>query len=243
MSRTKISVRFQTIDALTTEFETNLTNGGTFISDAPPLEEREECDIEFIHPLNTLTLIVHARVVWIAPDNSGAGVAFVGFGPEQRDEIESFVRSTTPENTPILDAALEDPQNQSVHQRLRNLSVTEQLRIARSGNSNERIALERIYGKSVWEALLHNNKLTIPEVARIARMGALPKPLVETIVANPSWVASPPVRRALLTNPRLTRDQIPKVLKSMPQSELRLVPKQMAYTAIVRETARRLLKH
>ena len=36
--------------------------------------------------------------------------------------------------------------------------------------------LERLYGKQVWESLLHNAKVTVPEVARIARKGTIPRP-------------------------------------------------------------------
>jgi hypothetical protein len=107
---------------------------------------------------------------------------------------------------------------------------------------NERMVLERIYGKSVWEALLRNPRLTMPEVARIANMGALPGPLVELILANGAWLASPAVRRALLGHPRLGADSIAKVLRAMPQGELKLVPKQTTYSAQVREAARRILR-
>jgi len=49
------------------------------------------------------------------------------------------------------------------------------------------------------------------------------------------------VRRALLSNPRLRRDLITRVLKAMPGAELRLVPKQTSYPAAVRDAARKLL--
>jgi hypothetical protein len=128
------------------------------------------------------------------------------------------------------------------HERLRNLNAAEQHRIARDGDVNERVLLERIYGKAVWEPLLRNPRLGLPEVARIARMGALPRPLIEIIVGNAGWLKSPEVRRALLSNPRLGADQIPRVLRLLARHELRLVPAQTAYPPPVRDAARRLLK-
>ena len=263
MPHRDIKIEFNSRDDLLKEFETNLKNGGTFVAKITSLQEHDECDIVLYHPVTNDTLTIHAKAVWIAPDHSGAGVAFIGFTPEKRDEIYSFViqanqsqsipdaqtssgpepgETDSPREESILDAYDDgDGNTQSLHQRLRNLSVMEQHKVARGNVPSERIALERIYGKTVWEPLLQNPRLTIPEVARIARMGALPVPMVELIVSNATWVSSPPVRRALLTNPRLGRDQIPRVLKSMPQAELRLVPKQMGYTAAVRETARRML--
>ncbi len=140
------------------------------------------------------------------------------------------------------DEEKEDRAPLNAHERLRGLSPAEQYKIARDGEINERIVLERLYGKGVWEALLANPRLTPPEVARIARMGSLPRPQLEHILTNPAWLASPQVRRALLSNPRLPRDGVDKVLRATPKAELRLIPKQVSYPPGVRELATRLLK-
>ncbi len=129
-----------------------------------------------------------------------------------------------------------------VHIRLRNLSMAEQLKLAHHGEQQERILLERLYGKTVWEALLRNPRITAPEVGRIARMGSLPKPLLEIIVGNSSWLQIPEIRRALLGNPRLAPELISRVLRLLPRHELKIVPGQLAYPAAVRDVARRMLK-
>ncbi len=129
-----------------------------------------------------------------------------------------------------------------VHVRVRNLSMAEQMKLAHQGEQQERILLERLYGKTVWEALLRNPRITAPEVARIARMGALPKPLLEIIVSNSGWLQIPEIRRALLGNPRLAPEMIIRVLRLLPKHELKIVPGQLAYSAAVRDVARRMLK-
>ena len=73
-------------------------------------------------------------------------------------------------------------------------------------------------------------------------MGALPRPLVELIVGNGSWLQNAEVRRALLANPRLGTDQILRVLRVLPKHELKLVPAQTAYPTAVRDAARRMLR-
>jgi hypothetical protein len=103
------------------------------------------------------------------------------------------------------------------------------------------MALERMYGPTVWETLLRNSRLTIPEVARIGRKGTLPRPLVDVIAANPSWIAAGEVQRALLSNPRSSPAVIEKVLRGMSRSDLQLVPQQTAYPGPVREAAKRML--
>ena len=126
------------------------------------------------------------------------------------------------------------------HERIRNLSYSDQQKLAREGEQQERTLLERLYGKTVWEALLLNPRITVHEVGRIACKGALPKALLETIVSNRAWLANAQVRRGLLTNPRLSRERIVQVLRSMPKAELKLVQKQSIYNPTVREAARKL---
>ncbi len=94
----------------------------------------------------------------------------------------------------------------------------------------------------MWEALLRNPRVTGPEVARIARMGSLPRPMIELIVSNGAWLQIPEIRRALLSNPRLGTDQIQRVLRLMPKHELKLAAIQTAYPMAVRNTARSMLK-
>jgi hypothetical protein len=130
----------------------------------------------------------------------------------------------------------------NMRERLRGLTLAEQIRKANSGDPNERITLERMYGKNVWEALLRNPRLTSPEVARIARMGTLPRIMIEAIVGNGAWLQIPEVRRALLVNPRLGTDQILRVLRLMPRHEIKLAAQQTAYPHAVRDVAKRLAR-
>lgn len=132
------------------------------------------------------------------------------------------------------------PRN--VHERLRGLNLAAQLKLAAAGELHERIVLERLYGKNVWETLLRNPRLTPPEVSRIARYGSLPRVLLEIIVASNTWLQAPEVRRALLSNPRLATDQIMKVLRLMPKHELKLAAVQTAYSHGVRTAAKLILR-
>lgn len=130
----------------------------------------------------------------------------------------------------------------TMHERLRGLTIVQQLKKANSPDPTERMTLERIYGKTVWEALLRNSRLTAPEVARLARMGTMPRTLIELIVSNGSWLQIAEVRRALLTNPRLGVDQILRVLRLLPKHELKVAASLMTYPHAVRDAAKRLLK-
>jgi hypothetical protein len=139
-----------------------------------------------------------------------------------------------------LAAGTRGPRN--VQERLRGLNLAAQIKLATNGELHERIVLERLYGKNVWETLLRNPRLTAPEVSRIARYGSLPRVLLELILANNAWLQVPEVRRALLANPRLGTDHIMKVLRLTPKHELRLAAVQTAYPHAVRNAAKQLLR-
>ena len=132
-------------------------------------------------------------------------------------------------------------QTQSVMQRIRAMPTAEALRLARSPDPQERVALERIHGKLAWEPLLRNPSLSLPEVMRIAAMGTLPAMLLDIIVANAAWLSNEQVRRILLANRSLKGQNIMTVLRHLPKPELELAMKQAAYSWAVRDTARRLL--
>lgn len=141
------------------------------------------------------------------------------------------------------DAGTGDVQRQvRRHERLRNLNATDQVKLARRGEFSDRIMLERLYGRGVWEALLQNPKLTLPEVATMARKGSMPRPLLELITDNNAWVQSALVRRALLTNPRVSSEAILKLLRMTPKHEVRSIWKTTTYSQLVRETAKKVLE-
>jgi len=152
---------------------------------------------------------------------------------EPNEELEGDDDSGTDEERKI---------SRSMHERLRGLSLHEQVKKAHSPDASERMMLERMYGKAVWEPLLRNPRLTAPEVARLARMGTLPRTMLEVIVGNGSWLQIPEVRRALLSNPRLGTDQILRVLRLMPKHELKLASTQSVYPHAVRDAAKRLVR-
>jgi hypothetical protein len=180
---------------------------------------------------------IAARVVFV--DANGAGLQ-LELTPALREQL------TKKEQAPELsDEEQADPEKKSkalaLHERLRGLNFAQQIKHASSPDPQERIMLERYYGKAVWEALLRNPRLSPPEVARISRMGQLPKHLLEVICNNGAWLQIPEVRRALLSNPRLTTDQILRVLRHLPKPELKVTSTQAVYPHAVRDAARRLL--
>jgi hypothetical protein len=227
----RLILEFDDVETLQNELETNLVHGGALVPGEASLPERAPCALVLVHPITGRELELPAEVVFVKREGAEAatGLHLCEFGDDVVEALRAFV------------AEQAVTRRVSVQQQVRSLSVAEQHKLARKGNYAERLALERAFGKSVWEALLHNPRLTKPEVARIARMGTLPNPLIETIATNAAWVSSPEVRRALLGNPRLSGALVDRVLRALPKRELQAVPKQTAYPNAVRNAARRLL--
>ena len=239
----------------------DIAAGGVFVPDCT-LKINAECTLLVRGSTEELELV--ARVVYVDP-NGGAGLELVGFTPALRDHLTRIMTAwSVPADEPIdlgiepepeaardaepelTDEEQADPAKRrhalTLHERLRGLTLAQQIKAAASPDPQERVLLERFYNKNVWEPLLRNPRLTPPEVARLARLGSLPKPLLEIIVSNGSWLQMPEVRRALLANPRLSTDQIVRVLRLLPKSELKLATTQTAYPHAVRDAARRMMK-
>jgi len=228
----------------------NLERGSVVAAGVTGLPRGADLDVELAFPSGE-RLTMPGRAVLTTADGTifafdGADLAALGRhlaapgSQAQPPAAAGQAAEPAVEGEDAEDGSEAPPHN--VQERLRGLSVVEQLRVARDGTLTERVALERLYGKMVWEALLRNTRVTVPEVARMARMGTMPRPLLELIVANPAWLQVPQVRRALLSNPRLSQEMVHRVLVVLPRDELQLVPQITAYPPSVRMAAKAMLK-
>jgi hypothetical protein len=238
---------FASLQELSEELDRNLRHGGAFCPGAAPMDEMAQVVLELGHPEGGDPLELDAEVVFVKRDDPGSGVGLhlKGFSPAVLDQIRGFAqpRPQPAEASEPEEQRLLGQEASRLMDRLKNLNIAQQQRVARDGSVTERVALERIYGKAVWEGLLKNQRLSPPEVARIARMGTAPIAILDTIVANGAWLASGEVRRALLSNTRLGEDAILKVLRASPRHELQLVANQTTYHARVRKAAKGMLPH
>jgi hypothetical protein len=224
-------VEFRDISELRHVYERELLHSGYFLRDGEALREREHCRLILHHPAGG-RLELEAEVVWLSPE--GVGLQLLHFDEDLKQRLHDFVDDVRPVARVAHQA--------NPYLRLRSLPLAEQLRRARSGELQDRVALERLYGKSVWETLLTNPRLTVAEVSRLARKGTLPLPLVDLIAGNEGWISNPEVRRSLLSNPRLRGRSLERILSVIPRAELKLIEQQTAYPSHVREAARRRVK-
>jgi hypothetical protein len=227
-----ITLRLPDQDALEREYEDHLRHGRAFVAGATEHEPFAPVKLVLVHPRGGADLTLRAQVVMVARDTPepGVGVELCDFDEDAALALADFVGRPR--------AARRDAH---IYDRLRGMPVAEQQKLARAGDLGERVALERVFSKTVWEALLANPRITLPEVARIARKGTVPRPILDQIVDHAVWAKTPPVRRALLSNPRIGSETIDKLLRATPKRELKLIERQTIYPSAVREAARQRL--
>lgn len=224
-------------------FATELRFRRAFVSGKFAIRERERCCLLVMHPQGG-SFSVEAEAVYLRAEEPGAGIGLdlVGLDADKLAGLEAFVRQAA--ESPAADsdrASSDEPGTRNIYARIRQLNLPERQKVARQGLLSERVALERTFGGSVWEALLQNSSLTVPEVASIAKKGTLPQPLVTVIVANGGWLASGEVRRALLGNPRVNGAQLDRVLRAAPKTELKQIAQMSPYRSQVRMAAKKML--
>lgn len=228
----QLTLRFDDVEALAAELESNLGLGRAFVPGGEGVAVRQRCELVLVHPEGGDSLALEAEAVWVKAEEPGAGIGLVlcGFDAGVAERLGRFAEGRKGGVAPPTDP----------HARVRLYNAAERIKAAREADYAERIALEQIYGKAVWEVLLRNPRITPPEVNRIARSPKLPKPLVETITGNAGWLSSSTLRRTLLMNPQLTGGALERVLRAMPAAELARIAKQSTFPMPVRQAAKRL---
>jgi hypothetical protein len=251
----EIRLRFEDAAALTKEIEQNLGHARAFSPEPRDLPTRSRVDLILETPFREHRLI--AEVVMVAQEGPmrGVGLSLPDFDDAARAALQAFQAQafespveteteTETETEPPTEGANPPqgavlPVNRQVT--IRKMSLPEQVKLARSGELQDRVVLERVSGKAVWEALLRNPRITTAEVARIARKGTVPRPVIEQIVDNAAWSKTSLVRRALLSNPKLGTEMLMKVLKFAPKHELKAMLKNTSYPQLVRATVQKML--
>jgi hypothetical protein len=255
---TELILKHASVEQLQHDFEANLRKGRAFVPGPPRLAEREFCTLSIELPGGGEPHRMRAEAVWI--DAAGTGLSFVDFDAASQAALSAFVAAASdePPSDPVAEDTDADAEAELVppgeprsdashssgrlHDRVRALDPGGRDLVARQGGMPERVALERHFGSSVWEGLLHNPQLTPREVLRMAKSTSLPTGLVNLVVANRAWLADANINQALLENPRVSGIQLERVLQNLPQSELVHVAERSNLRMQVRQAAKRLIR-
>ena len=101
----------------------------------------------------------------------------------------------------------------TLHEQLREMTVTEKAMLAMKANLAERRLLIQDQNPKIQEFLMRNPKLTESEIAWIAKNPMSAIPTLLNIIQHKDWMSKDAVRQSILTNPKtpahIVMDRIP----------------------------------
>jgi hypothetical protein len=234
------NVVFESEEELREEHRVNLAHGALRLPTAETVA---------LHTTLLLTLrgpwggeaFVRATAVAALPD--GFALAIDGNPDEQLARL--LVRSAesqyeTQDETQIDTQDDTTEKRQNAWDRMRSLSQMEKILLAVKAERSERALLLADNDPRVLLSLLRNPRLTVDEVARLAKSSFLNFQIADVIVKTTQWMSSLDVRLGLIRNPKTPAPFALQILPSLPESEIRSIARAGTNMALKQAALRRL---
>jgi len=142
------------------------------------------------------------------------------------------------ESEPASDDTPEKRQNS--WDRIRALSQMEKILLAVKADRTERALLLQDNDPRVLLSLLRNPRLTIDEVARLARSSFLNYQIADVLMKTSQWMGNLDVRLGLVHNPKTPPAFSLRLLPTLPDAEVRTIARQGTNMALKQAALRRL---
>jgi hypothetical protein len=126
-------------------------------------------------------------------------------------------------------------------EQIRAMSSSEKLRLAIHGDRTARLLLLKDPNKTIQLHILQNKRITLEEVQHIAGNRQANPEALSRIGENREWLGHPGVVLALVSNPKTPSRTSMRLLRSLPQSEIRRLAKSPNVPQGIAQAARRLV--
>lgn len=126
--------------------------------------------------------------------------------PPAEDPTVAVKMVESPAGPGLLEDGKEDPKKMTLLQKITKMTPSEKIKIALTGNMEERLLLIRDSNKLVARAVLGSPKLTDMEIENIASMKNVTEEVLRLIAMNRKFMKNYAVARQLLNNPRTPID-------------------------------------
>jgi len=195
-------VEFESDEELRAEYESNLAAGGIRLATTAeaPLFSEMRVTLRLAGGGETT---VAGTVVNLLP-----GAVAVAFDAPP----ESLLAALTA--APATDAPERDVGS---WERLRAMSRNEKLLLAPKASRSERAVLTQENDAQVLYFLLKNPRITVEEVARIAKSPQITGPTADLIAKTSQWSTSADIRVSLVNNPKTPSQLALKLLPTLPE--------------------------
>ena len=185
---------------------------------------------------------VQARVVAALPD--GIALAVEGNAGEMLVRLLADPAGRASETPPSGQEAEDDREprekSQSSWDRVRDLSQIEKILLAVKADRTERALLLQDNDPRVLLSVLRNPRLTVDEVARMAKSSFLTYQIADVIMKAGQWMASLDVRLGLIHNAKPPPAFALRILPTLPDSEVKAIARAGTSMALKQAALRRL---
>jgi len=206
------TVEFDNEDELREEHRANLSMGGLRVVTSEAAAVTATLLVTLRGPWGSETF-ARATVVAILPD--GMALAIDGNAEEHFARLMARSADDSSDETP--------EKKQNVWDRVRALSQMEKLLLAVKADRTERALLLQDNDPRVLLSLLRNPRLTVDEVARLAKSSFLTYQVADVIIKTGQWMANLDVRLGLIHNAKTPPAFALRILPTLPESEVRSI--------------------
>ncbi|HEX7831695.1 MAG TPA: hypothetical protein VF787_18720 [Thermoanaerobaculia bacterium] len=155
------------------------------------------------------------------------------------DEILARLLPATPEPEPEPEST-SATANANTWDRIRALSQMEKLLLAVKADRTERALLLQDNDPRVLLSLLRNPRLTVDEVARLAKSPYMNFQIADVIMKATQWMSNLDLRLALIHNPKTPPAFALRILPTLPDTEVRAIARAGTSMALKQAALRRL---
>lgn len=206
---------FASEEELREEQRVNLANGGLRVPTTEKLALYAPVEVTLRGPFGA-EVTIQATVVAPLPD--GVAVAITDNADDLVRRLLNQVERRAPSPAETDGAT---PQN--AWDRMRGLSQMEKILLAVKADRSERALLLQDNDPRVLLSVLRNPRLTVEEVARLAKSPFLNYQIADVIVKTSQWMANVDLRIALVNNPKTPPAFALRILPSLPINDIRNV--------------------
>lgn len=226
---------FATQDEFRTAYELQIARGGLLVAGASVPSTQAGAEVLLTVTVEGRSVNVPARIASVIP---GVGVAVLFNGVPL--ELATF-------NAPVLEAELEEVEAEDTHrqpvalsERMRQMTVTEKMQLALSGQRDERAAILRDTNKTLHLFVLKNPRIALDEVQAAAKLAQISPDALKFIADHKEWGANPTVAAALVRNPKIPVPMALRLMEKLPMTEIRTIAKGGLRDAIVHAARRKV---
>lgn len=233
------TAEFESEEELREEHRTNLSMGGLRLVTAEKVALNATLLVTLRGPWGG-EAFARATVVALLPD--GIALSIDGNIDELLARLmakPSGATETPSEEAPEQEETTEKREN--VWDRIRALSQMEKLLLAVKADRSERALLLQDNDPRVLLSLLRNPRLTVDEVARLAKSTFLNFQIADVIMKTTQWMSALDVRLGLMHNPKTPPAFALRILPTLPESEVRAIARAGSSMAL-KTAALRLLQ-